>query len=175
MKFASCILSLLFIVQASLVFGQNFNKKDSLSVYIFMSEDCVISQNYTKKLNELALKYQKDHIGLVGVFPNTWSKDSTIQQFIKDYSISFPCKTDHFKTLTKKYGIRITPEVLVLNHASDTPIYKGRIDNQYERIGKRRTKATTNDLEDFIDSWKKDKNISYKESIAVGCFINLNQ
>ncbi len=154
-------------------FCQIVNTNDSLTVYIFLSEECVISQNYTASMNQLSDEFKSKRIGFVGLFPNTWSKDSTINDFKIKYALKFPLKTDHFKTFTKKFGVSITPEVAVWSHRNNSLVYRGKIDNLYERIGRRRQKATTSELKDVLSAWILNKNILYSETKAVGCFINL--
>ena len=148
---------------------------DSLTVYVFLLEDCVISQNYTDLLNKLAIKYKDKKVGFLGLFPNSFSRDSTIKAFAAKYHITFPLKTDHYQILTKKLGVTITPEVAVFDQKNDVLLYRGRINNQYERVGRRRSKASTAELEDVLQSWINNKPIAFYETKAVGCFINLNK
>jgi hypothetical protein len=148
-------------------------ESDSLIVYVFLSEECVISQNYTALLNQLSAEFIEKKIEFIGIFPNSWSNDSTINDFKIKYAINFQMKKDSSKLLTKKLGITITPEVAVWSISKNDLIYKGKIDNLYERIGKRRQKATTSELYDVLIKWILNKNISYTETKAVGCFINL--
>lgn len=107
-------------------FCQIVNTNDSLTVYIFLSEECVISQNYTASMNQLSDEFKSKRIGFVGLFPNTWSKDSTINDFKIKYALKFPLKTDHFKTFTKKFGVSITPEVAVWSHRNNSLVYRGK-------------------------------------------------
>ena len=173
MRLIYFILLLSLVTQYSISANTPIIPGDSLTVYIFLSEDCVISQNYTLTLNQMAAEFKSRHIGFAGIFPNTWSKDSTINNFKIKYSVNYPLKTDHSKTLTNKFGITVTPEVAVWSHSSETLIYRGKIDNLYERIGRRRQKATSSELRDVLNNWLQNKNISFSETKAVGCFINL--
>ncbi len=151
------------------------NPTDTLTVYVFLLEDCVISQNYTDLLNKLALEYKNKKIGFLGLFPNSFSRDSTIKAFSTKYNIVFPLKTDHYQTLTKKMGVTITPEVAVFDQKNNVLLYRGRINNQYEKIGRRRNMATTSELEDVLKSWINNKPIAFFETKAIGCFINMNK
>ena len=148
---------------------------DSITVYVFLLEDCVISKNFTPLLNKLALEYKGKKVGFIGLFPNSMSRDSTIKAFAKKYSITFPLKTDHYQQLTRKMGVTITPEVAVFDHKKDVLLYRGRVNNQYERVGKRRSNPSTSELEDVIKAWVSGNPLPYFETKAVGCFINLNK
>lgn len=148
---------------------------DSITVYVFLLEDCIISQNYTDLLNNLAKKYKDKKVGFLGLFPNSFSRDSTIKAFSIKYHIAFPLKTDHYQILTRKLGVTITPEVAVYDQKNDVLLYRGRINNQYERVGRRRSKASTAELEDVLQSWINNKPLAFFETKAVGCFINMNK
>ena len=151
------------------------NPNDSVTVYIFLLEDCVISQNYTALLNKLALEYKDKKVGFLGLFPNSFSRDSTITAFKNKYHVVFPLKTDHYQTMTKKLGATITPEVAVFDQQKNVLLYRGRINNQYERVGRRRKEASTAELENVLKAWVNHENIAFTEAKAVGCFINLNK
>lgn len=145
---------------------------DSLTVYVFLHDECVISQFYTPLLTELYEKYNDKKIGFTGYFPNMSSKPEKIENFSKKFRIAFPLKQDHYKELTKKFSITITPEVAVWDHRSDRLIYRGRIDDSYVRVGKRKLHPQHHDLKNVIDEWivghvPADTIVTQ----AIGCFI----
>jgi len=148
---------------------------DSITVYVFLLEDCIISQNYTDLLNRLAVEYKDKKVGFLGLFPSSFSRDSTIKAFSAKYHIAFPLKTDHYQTMTKKLGVTITPEVAVFDQVNNVLLYRGRINNQYERVGKRRSVPSTSELEDVLKSWANNKPLAFYETKAVGCFIKTNK
>lgn len=149
-----------------------YSQKDSVTVYIFLKEDCVISQNYTPTLNRLYQTFSSQKISFIGLFPST--RDEAIETFRQKYAITFPLKSDYFQTLTKKLGATVTPEVVVYNETCGEILYKGRIDDMYYRVGKKRTVTTTAELEDALKSIVAGKPVLIKETEAVGCLINLN-
>lgn len=159
--------------------GNAFNSHtpghDSITVYIFLLEDCVISQNFTPLLNKLSKEYKSKKVGFIGLFPNSFSKDSTIKAFASKYNIEFPLKTDHYQKMTRKLGVTVTPEVAVFDHKKDVLLYRGRINNQYERVGKRRSKPTSSELENVIKAWVEGNPLAFFETKAIGCFININK
>jgi len=152
--------------------GTTSHTSDSLTVYVFLHDECVISQFYTPLLTDLFEKYNDKKIGFIGYFPNISSKPEKIEDFAKKFRIAFPLKQDHYKELTKKFGITITPEVAVWDHRSDRLIYRGRIDDSYVRVGKRKLHPQHLDLQDVIDGWivgrVPDDMIVTQ---AIGCYI----
>lgn len=146
---------------------------DSLTVYVFLHDECKISQFFTPELTRLYEKYKSQHVGFVGYFPNTSSTAERIAAFGSDYELSFPLQEDYQKTQTRKYGITVTPEVALWDHRTGWQIYRGRIDDSYVRVGKRKTHPQNHDLEAMIESWvQKDSPQLIVQTQAIGCFIS---
>lgn len=141
------------------------------TVYIFLSEDCPICRYYVPTLNELHATYASDSISFIGVFPNFSSKPEKISAFVEDYKLAIPTKTDYFKKLSQELGAMKTPEIFIVNDASDI-IYKGRIDNAFAALGKRRRVVTQHDLHDILSKLQNGHSVSTFETETIGCFIN---
>ena len=62
---------------------------------------------------------------------------------------------------------------MVYNHNDQEILYKGRIDNAYFRVGKKRGVTSTSDLKDALEAIVRGEPVLIKETEAVGCFINL--
>jgi len=171
---------LLFLFFVFIFGSQNANAQeycpveDSISVYIFMLEDCPLTQFYTLAFRNLYEEYKDYNIAFIGLFPNRFSKPEKIDSFQQKYKISFPLKTDYFKSKTKEFGATVTPEVVIYNHTFQEILYKGRVDNAYYKVGKKRGQTTTSDLKDALESIARGEPIAIKETEAVGCYINLN-
>ncbi len=150
-------------------------QSDSLTVYVFLLDECLISQFYTPELSRLNIAYQDKAVGFIGFFPSTASSDEDIDAFGKNYQMNFPLKSDHEKELVGRFKISVTPEVAVWDHRIDRLIYRGRIDDSYVRVGKRKLHPKNRDLEDIINRWI-DGNTSEElvETQAIGCFINFD-
>lgn len=143
------------------------------SVYLFLLDDCVICQSYTPELIRLDSIYNSS-FDFVGYFPNFVSKKEKITAFKEKYAIPFELKTDYFKTLVKKYEISVTPEVVVVDNSSEEVLYKGRIDDEFVQIGKRRRVILNKDLENALKDIQAGRKVAVNETVAVGCFINFN-
>jgi len=146
---------------------------DSLTVYVFLLDDCMISQFYTLQLKDYYEKYHSKKVGFIGYFPNFSSKPEQIDDFATLYHLAFPLKQDYDKEWTRKFGITVTPEVALWDHRSDRLIYRGRIDDSYVRVGKRKLHPQNEDLKNIIEDWlagqtPQDTTVTQ----AIGCFIN---
>ena len=146
---------------------------DSLTVYVFLHDECKISQFYTPELSRLQEIYGSRKVGFVGYFPNAATTTERIDAFAKDYHIAFPLREDYGKDLTRKLGITITPEVAVWDHRTEQQIYRGRIDDSYVRVGKRKTHPQQYDLVGIIEDWLTHPDPQLLvQTQAIGCFIN---
>jgi len=146
--------------------------QDSFTVYLFLLEDCRITQAYTDDLEGLYRKYSNDSIAFQGCFPNPISQDSTLAAFVKKYGLSFPCRIEGTYSLAKMLGVTVTPEVVVYNHSRMEVVYQGRISNLFEHIGKRRRVVTSLELRDALEAIIAHKPVPVPRTIAVGCLLN---
>ena len=122
------ILKLLlpFLVSFSVPTNHEILEKD-IQVYVFMGEECVITQYYTPLLRELHQTYQSERIEFVGIFPNPSSSSSKISAFKEKYKVPFELKLDPFQKIKDKFDIKITPEVVVWQNSTGTILYQGSI------------------------------------------------
>jgi len=149
---------------------------DSLTVFVFLHDDCLISQFYTLELTRLYDTYHSKKVGFIGYFPNSSSTAEQMEAFAVNYKIAFPLMEDYSKERTHQYGITVTPEVAVWDHRTDQLIYRGRIDDSYVRVGKRKTHPQSRDLQDIIDAWLLNQSPgTLVETQAIGCFISFTE
>ncbi|MBK8699850.1 MAG: hypothetical protein IPN29_10065 [Saprospiraceae bacterium] len=147
---------------------------DSLGVYFFMLEDCVICQSYTPLIQTLHENYGQ-HADFHLIFPNQRSKGKGIRDFMDKYGLALPYKTDHYKNLCKKWDVKVTPEVVIVNEKTGFVYYKGRIDDGYVRVGRKKTIPSQNDLEAMLICLSNGLNCEPKQTTAIGCYINLSE
>ncbi len=146
--------------------------QDSITVYIFLHESCVISQYYTLPLKKLHKEYANENIQFIGLFPNFSSKPNQIEAFKEKYQIPYELKTDYFHKKKEKFEATVTPEVVVYNESKGQLIYRGRIDDAYARVGKRKRVTTTSELKNVLESIRNNQPIIVSNTQAIGCFID---
>lgn len=140
------------------------------TVYAFLSESCPICQSYTLTLKQLYTKYKSKHIRIVGVFPNYYSTQKSVDEFKKKYAVPFDLIIDKKGELTKHFKASITPEVFVESPTKKL-LYSGRIDDSFYALGKRRQVITSTELADAIEEIVSGKLIKTAKTQAVGCII----
>ncbi len=140
-------------------------------IYIFMGEQCVISQNYTLRLRQLHDSYAGEDVQFVGVFPNNYSDSESIKAFKEKYQLPFKVELDKAHLKVVEFDVKVTPEVVVFKVDDQQVVYQGRIDNAYFRIGQRRTLTTTSELEEVLEAIKNGEKKEFEFKQAVGCFL----
>lgn len=145
---------------------------DSLTVHVFLHDDCVISRYYTVTLNHLDSLYRTRHIGLVGRFPHAGITPEAMTDFGNEFQLTFPLAIDRDQALARQFGITVMPEVAVVDESTGNLLYRGRIDDSYVRVGKRNLHPRSPDLEKVITEWSEGR-VPEKtlETQAIGCLI----
>jgi thiol-disulfide isomerase/thioredoxin len=145
---------------------------DSLTVYVFLSEDCPVCQNQALPLRELHTKFKNQGVGFVAVFSNPSSADSTIYFFRAKYGLQFRAVFDATQDIAKRLNAEITPEVVVVNHAeNDAVVYRGAVDNAYPALGKRRKIVNQHFLNDALTEILRGSRNYVTTTKPVGCYI----
>lgn len=175
MKILSVIAFLHLMSMPIYADGYFSDQKDSITVYFFLLEDCKICQYYTDEVNEIYNEFKDENTGFVGLFPNRFSSEENISDYKEKYEVPFELKREFFQTKTKDFEVTITPTVVVFNETKEKIIYKGRIDNSYVGLGKRRRVVTSFELRDVLSKIKKGSQLDTVEfTESIGCFITLN-
>lgn len=144
---------------------------DSITVYIFLHDACVISQYYTLPLRALHQEYANEQIQFIGLFPNFSAKPNNIKTFKKKYNIPFDLRPDYYHTQKEALGATVTPEVVVYNETKAQILYRGRIDDSYARVGQRKRVTTSAELKQVLEAIQTNQPIQVSNTEAVGCFI----
>lgn len=169
------LLGGLTLVPSQLMSKPPADSQDSITVYIFLHESCVISQYYTLPLREMHEQYGSDKLQFVGLFPNLSSQPAQIEAFRETYQIPFALKPDYFHQKMEAFGAAVTPEVVVYNETKQQILYKGRIDDAYARVGQKKRVVSSSELKDVLEAIQNDQEIKVSATTAVGCFISPNK
>ncbi len=137
-------------------------------VLIFLGTECPVSNGYAPTLTRLAERYGPRGVLVLGVHPDPDVTAEVARKHAKEYRLSFPTLLDPTQTLARQTGVRIMPEVAVLNPAGEM-LYRGRIDDRYALDGKRRDEPRTHDLEDALTAILAGRQPSPRATRAFGC------
>lgn len=146
-------------------------EKTQLSVYIFLSETCPISQYYTITLKDLYREFESKNLAFKGVFPNKESTEESVAEFKRSYDLPFDLMLDPEQKMAREMKATVTPEVIVKNDRTGEILYQGRIDDSYYQVGKKRAFVRDHDLRDALSKIQNNQPVKKPKTDAVGCII----
>jgi hypothetical protein len=140
-----------------------------LTVYVFTTTDCPISNRYAPEIQRLAARFQSK-ARFVLVYPVPSDSPEMIREHANKFAYSLESIRDIDQKLVKQTGVTVTPEVAVMKGTQLW--YRGRIDDRYIELGKERAIATTHDLESALEAVIAGKSVAVKRTRAVGCILS---
>ena len=140
-----------------------------LTVYVFTTTDCPISNRYAPEIQRIAARVESK-ARFVLVYPVPSDTPEMIQAHKKKFASSIESVRDADQKLVKLTGATVTPEVAVMRGSQ--LLYRGRIDARYVELGKERAAPTTRDLDDALTAVIAGKPVAIKETRAVGCILS---
>jgi peroxiredoxin len=158
------------------------NKKVSLKgikeakgyIVVFTCNHCPYAVAYEDRIIALDKKYKKLGYPVVAINPNNPEKQkddsfAKMQERAKEKNFSFPYLLDEGQKIYPQYGATKTPHVYVLQKTAKGNVVKyiGAIDDNYEDAAAVKTKY----VENAVDAILKGKEVSVKETKAIGCSI----
>lgn len=148
-------------------------------VLFFVASDCPISNRTFPEMRRLRQEFEADHITFWFVYPNIGETPANVTQHQAAYDAGGRPILDTAGVLTRMTGAKATPEVVVLRPIRDavsqvpqwTPVYAGRIDNRYVRLGLERPQATEHFAERVMREVLDAKPVEKAVGNLVGCAI----
>lgn len=141
-----------------------------ITTLIFISPDCPISNAYAPELNRIVAEYSAKGGAFFLVHADPQVSAETARKHAAEYGYRCPVLLDPRQTLVHRTGVTVTPEAAVF--ATDGALlYRGRIDDWYADLGKRRATPRTRDLRDALDAALAGKPVPTATTAAIGCFI----
>ena len=141
-----------------------------ISLFVFLSPECPLCQNYTRTLNLLDKQYA-GKLTIHGIIPGKTWKQTDLSAFAAKYHIAYPLQIDSDLHLAHSMHATTTPEAILLA-PDNTVLYQGAIDNWYKALGRSQNHPTQNYLQDAIDSALHHQPAAIKHTTPVGCLIN---
>ena len=142
----------------------------AMTVLIFVSIDCPISNRYAPAINRLHDEFASRGVRFRLVYPNPLDGEVAISKHLEDYGHPQIAQRDRDHTLVKMAGATITPEAVVFD-ARQRLVYRGRIDDRFVELGRERPAAAQHDLRNALTALLAGKAVNPSRTQAVGCFI----
>lgn len=157
-----CLLATLNALQAGVT------SAPVATVYFFLQPDCPISNFYAPEIKRICGD-QPVVCELVYVDPALTAQAA--EQHALRYGLGHLRRTvDRDRHLIHELTPKVTPEVVVVDRNRAIQ-YRGRIDDRYPSIGKKRQVVTSHDLRDALASLAAGRKVAVPQTKAVGCSI----
>jgi hypothetical protein len=145
--------------------------RNKANVLFFITNDCPISNGYAPEIGSIVKAYAEKGIGfyVVQVDPDLSTEDA--RKHAKLYNLPCPVVIDRKHELVKATGVTITPEVAVMMPGG-TLAYRGRIDDQYPGLGKKRIAPAERNLREALNAIVAGTPVKVARTEAVGCSIS---
>ncbi len=140
------------------------------TVFVFLSTECPISQQYARRLTQLHHEFTGQDITFIAVFPLRTDDYKTIGRFKTEYGLPFRTHPDPQKKLARQLRAHVTPEAVVQTETGQI-IYQGAIDDWFFALGKHRPAPTQHYLQDALRAFLANEPVLIQRTEAVGCLI----
>lgn len=142
------------------------------AVFVFLFTECPIANGYIPELNRIYRESQRSKAGVdfYGVVSDRSTTFSAAAKHSGEFQIEFPVLFDASGDLAQALSPTHVPEAFVFDRA-DRLAYRGRIDDTYADLGKRRPQATTHDLRDAVQAVIHGRAVAASRTQPIGCLL----
>ena len=141
------------------------------SVLIFLTSDCPISNTYASEIQDVCRTSAPAGVECLLVYEDPGITPAAARAHLAAYRYSgLPAAIDADGAVARAAGASVTPEAVVID-AAGAARYRGRIDNLFVGLGRRRAAATVHDLRDAIAALLAGRPIARPRTEAFGCYI----
>ncbi|MBI3865727.1 MAG: redoxin domain-containing protein [Planctomycetia bacterium] len=143
--------------------------RESLA-FVFLQTECPISNGYVPELNRqwIALRDSHARLRLYGVISDPGTTRAAAAAHVAKFKYEFPVLFDSSGLLAQALKPTHAPEAFVVDGERKVA-YRGRIDDLYADIGKKRTSATRHDLTDAVTAVLAGQAPATPRTEPVGC------
>jgi peroxiredoxin len=146
----------------------------NVTVLFFILHDCPICNRYVPAINRVARDYRNRGFRFIAVYSDIDFPAEEAQKHSREYQFDFPFVIDADHRLAARFGIKVVPQVAVLNRKREL-LYQGRIDDLYADIDKKRPAAIHHDLQEALENIAAGIKPARSWAPAVGCPIGYDQ
>ena len=140
------------------------------TVLLFLTHDCPISNAYAPEINRIVADYSARKVAFFLVFVEADLTPAGAKKHAEEFGFKATALLDPKHELVKLAQATVTPEAAVFSPEGKL-LYRGRVDDLFADIGKRRQSPTTRELRDALNAALAGKAIAVPATKAVGCFI----
>jgi len=140
------------------------------TVTIFISPTCPVCQQMTPYLDRLYAAYG-DAVVFRILVPDGMADREEIDSFRVRYACRYRVDIDTGNVQVGRLDAHVTPEAFLHRGGSASVLYRGRINDLYVALGRRRQKVRSHDLRDAIEAVVKGDVPAVNSTEPIGCII----
>lgn len=149
----------------------DYTKPKTLSLFVFISPECPLCENYTKDFTELRAQYAQDSLEIYGIFSGEkLYTEKQILKFKENYKLNMDFVLDKDYKIAKYFKAEVTPECFLVD-TSGAIVYSGKLDNWLGKLGRRRKYVSQYYVKDAITAVFNGDSIRIKNTEAIGCLL----
>ncbi|MEN1705221.1 MAG: redoxin domain-containing protein [Planctomycetota bacterium] len=138
------------------------------SVFVLLDTGCPIANRYAPDLNALYERSIRAGIEFYGVISDPLVTAAEARKFRDERELRYPILYDATGDLALALDPAAVPQAFVLDGNGEI-VYRGRIDNRFESVGRLRQVITSHDLRDAIDTVAVGGRVANPTTTPVGC------
>lgn len=140
------------------------------AVVVFITVDCPIANRCVPEINRIYGDYREKGVEMTLVHVDPDVTREAAATHAREFGLLPPVVLDPKHVLVAATGARVTPEAAVFD-SKGTMAYRGRINDQFPRLGDTRAMPKVHDLRDALDALLAGRKIARPRTKAVGCYI----
>jgi thiol-disulfide isomerase/thioredoxin len=137
---------------------------------VFITPDCPIANFYQPTLRKLGEEFAGRGIPLFMIHSDPEVTADAAQRHVEKFKIAAPVILDRDQSIARRVDAKVTPEAIIVDRAGEI-LYRGRIDNFYEALGRKRRAATEHDFRDALAAVADGRQVANPVTKALGCHI----
>lgn len=139
--------------------------RGGVTLVMFISVQCPVSNAYDDRMNELYREYASKGVKFIVINANRTEPAAAVEAHAREHGFQFTVYKDENNVVADKFGATVTPETYVID-SNGVLRYHGSIDDSKDV-----TKVTTQRLRLALDAVLAAKEPPQTETKAFGCTI----
>jgi thiol-disulfide isomerase/thioredoxin len=137
---------------------------------VFITPDCPIANFYQPTLRKLGGEFADRGVPLIMIHSDPEVTADAAERHVAKFEIAAPVILDHDQSIARRVDAKVTPEAIIVDRAGKI-LYRGRIDNFYEALGRKRRAATEHDFRNALAAVADGRSVANPVTKALGCHI----
>jgi len=138
------------------------------SALFFITTDCPIANSFAPEIKRIIAEYGPRGVEFTMIYTDLTQAPEAARRHAEEYGYKSLVLVDAGRVQSRKHGITVTPEAVVLD-GNGARVYRGRIDDRYLAPGQYRLQPTTRELRDALDAVLAGRPVRVAETKAAGC------